>query len=253
MKLRALCAFAWVVCASCATTPTVKPLSHEERARFLVEIAGGSLDEGDPTGALQSLAQAEVENPTMPEIFHTRALAFNAKHDLPLAIQAAKRAVELKPDYSDANNTLGKLLMDDGQTSAAIKYLTLAASDILYRDAYKAQTNLGILNYRQGRFNKSLEYLNRAILSSPVLACVAYYYRGNLDLRDSNFKDAVRDYAKATQQVCANFQLAHLALGIALEESRQFDRARKTFLEIQKRFPNTRVADQAFEHLRKLP
>jgi TolA-binding protein len=34
---------------------------------------------------------------------------------------------------------------------------------------------------------------------------------------------------------------------------KDYDRARRTFLEVEQRFPNTKLADQAMERLRKLP
>ena len=49
--------------------------SNSEKARMLVEIANGALSEGDSTGALQSLARAEELDDSVPELYHSRALA----------------------------------------------------------------------------------------------------------------------------------------------------------------------------------
>jgi Tfp pilus assembly protein PilF len=239
-------------CASAEVTPP-KEYSKVDKARMIIEIANGSLAEGDATGALQSLAQAETIESELPELHHSRALAFYAKNDLNSAIQSAFRAVKLKPDYADGNNTLGKLLMDAGRNEEAEKPLQIAGNNALYREAYKALTNLGILNYRAGQFGVARKYFERAIADAPVLACVAYYYRGHLDLKDSNLKEAVNDYSKATKKVCAQFAEAYLALGLAYEQDRQYPQARRTFLDIQKRYPNTKLAEKALEQLRFLP
>jgi Tfp pilus assembly protein PilF len=220
---------------------------------MLVEVANGALVEGDPTGALQNLARAELEDSTLPELYHTRALAYHSKHDLKAAIEAASQAVKLKPDYSDANNTLGKILIDVGRYETAIPYLEAASHDPLNRQAYKAWTNLGIVKYRQGDYSKSEAYLNKAIENASNLACVAYYYRGHIRMRQARIVDAIKDYDIATRKLCTGFGDADLALGVAYQRSQQYLKARKTFLEIQKRYPNTKIAEQALNQLKDLP
>lgn len=243
--------------ASCATGGSGesgrKPPSSTERAQLLLQAANASLGEGDATGALQNLLEAEKYDPTVPGIHHSKAIAFYAKHDLQTALLEAHKAVELKPDYSEANNTYGKFLMDSGRAEEAVAPLNRSANDPLYREAFKPLTNLGILYYRRGDYAKSDQYLSRAILSAPTAACVAYYYRGHLRLRDSRFQDAVGDYESAGKKACAAFADAHLAMGIALQRGKQYDLARKKFVEVSSRFPNTKVAEQAIGHLRDIP
>jgi type IV pilus assembly protein PilF len=240
--------------AACSTTnPGHKEMSHAERAQKFVEIANGALNEGDPTGALQNLALAEREDGRLPELHHSKALAYYAKHDLQTAIAEARKAIELKADYPDAQNTLGKLLMDDSKAEEAIAPLTLAAGDPLYRESFKPLTNLGILYYRRGSYARSTEYLNRAIAAAPAAACVAHYYRGHISLRESRFQQAVKDYDAAGKRACGSFADAQLAMGIALERNQQFEQARKKYLEVEQRYPNTPVAEQAVAHLRALP
>lgn len=216
-------------------------------------IALGALSEGDTTGALQNLAEAEALDPHQTEFHHTRARAFYFRKETILAETEVRRAIELDPKNSGAQNTLGKLLFDQGKSSEAQTHLMLAANDPLYYDAYKAWTLLGIIQYRNADYKKAKDYFDRAIISSPMGACIAYYYRGHVQLRDSLFGEAIRDYSLASRQFCAGFADAHLALGLAYEQSKQFDQARKKYLEIQTSFPSTRIAEQAMNHLRYLP
>jgi Flp pilus assembly protein TadD len=219
-----------------------------------LEIANGAILEGDSKGALEELFIAEQLNPNSPEIYHSEALAYFMKQDLTTAALKARRAVDLKPSYSEANNTLGKILLDLGRTAEAIEPLTRAANDPVYREAFKPMTNLGILHYRAGNYERADHYLTRAIADAPLAACVAFYYRGHIRLRNSRFSDAVDDYDKAVKKTCgASFADAHMALGIAYERSKQFVLARKKYLEIENRFPRTKVAEQAMNHLRSLP
>jgi Tfp pilus assembly protein PilF len=230
-----------------------KEPTRTERARMLVEIANSAIVEGDAISALEHLIRAEKEDSELPELYHSKALAYYMKRDTATAIAQARKAVQLKPDYSDANNTLGKLLIDAGQPEQAIAPLSTAAKDPIYRDAYKPLTNLGILYYRRGSYEQADQYLSRAIEDAPAVACVAYYYRGHLRLRDSRFDDAQKDYDSAGKRSCTGFADARLALGIAYQRGKRYDLARKTFMDVSSRFPNTKVAEQAMNHLRTLP
>ncbi|MGK5089234.1 tetratricopeptide repeat protein [Bdellovibrionota bacterium FG-2] len=242
-----------LACGACSHAPTKKELSKTERARILVEMANGLLDEGDPTSALESLIRAESEDPKLPEIHHSKALAFFARKNLAEALKAAEKAVELAPTYSSAQSTLGKLLLDSGRMDEAILHLNIALADPVNRELFKPLSLLGVIYYKKSEFSKAGEFFNRAIDSAPANACIAYYYRGHLHLRDSQFEDAIRDYDQASKRFCGAFSEAHLAIGITYEESKRFELARKKFLEIEQRFPNTRSAEQAMKRLRTLP
>ncbi len=245
----------WIALPGCATPSSKKSneMSRTDRARMLIEVANGALAEGDPTGALQNLTEAERIDNSLPELYHSFAVAYLNKHNLPLAIENAQKAVAIKPDYPEANNTLGKLLIDAGHFSEAVAPLEKAANNALYRDAYRAWTDLGIIQYRLGQFDQAESFMSRAIQDAPTAACVAYYYRGEIKVRKMQFTDAIQDYDQATKKLCARFGEAYLAMGIAYEQSKQYDLARKTFLEVEKRYPNTKLAEQAIGRIRYLP
>ena len=243
------------IATACASGGKSKA-SAEEKARTYLEAAAAAKVEGDLTGALQYLNEAEQLDDTLPEMYHLKAIVLNQKRERVLAIQSVRKALELKPKYSDAMNTLGRLLMDDGKVSSTVeaeKWLKTAASDLLYRDAWKPRTNLGILQYRRGDDVKALDSLNKAVEASPLHACVAHYYIGHIRLKAGSFLEAARSYDKATQKFCAGFADAHLAEGVALERGREYDKARSKFLEVTKTFPNTSIADQAMNRLKGLP
>jgi Tfp pilus assembly protein PilF len=229
-----------------------KNLTADDRARLWVNVAVSSLTEGDPIGALQNLSMAEKEA-DLPEIHHVRALAYHMQRDDEKALVEARQAVAMNPHFSEANNTLGKLLMDRGRYREAVPPLTRAAEDTLSRNAYRAYTNLGILYYRQGQYPQSRKEFARAIDLESNQTCVAHYYLGHIDLRESKLKDAIIEYERATKHLCADFADAHYALGVALERDQQFDSARKKFLEVTSRYPTSPLADQAFDQLRKIP
>ena len=227
-----------------------KEITAKERAQLILDVANGALVEGDGTGALQLLVQVQALDSTLPGLHHSKALAYHLKGDNESAIEEARLAVQLDPKYSDANDTLGKLLMDEGKYDEAIPFLVKSAKDPLYRDAYKPYTNLGILYYRTAKYPKAKEALDRAILSSRERACVAYYYRGHIALQDQRRTDAIHDYKQASAGFCTSFAEAHLALGMAYEGIGKVDEARHVFLDIRDHFPSSEASAKAIEHLR---
>ncbi len=243
---------------SCATTQTSedeprKNLSKHDKAMLHLQVANAAIMEGDIAAAFQNLKAAEELDSNIPEIFHSRAVAYSLKKELPAAIAAARKALEIRPSFTKAANTLGKLLMDNGSLNEAEKYLLQASADETNNEAFKADTNLGILYYRKSEYKKAEKFLNRAILQGKLGSCVAHYYRGHLALKDGKFQNAITDYEKATQKVCANFGEAHLALGIAYERNHELEKARKKFLSIDQTFPKSKVAEQALIRLKAIP
>lgn len=249
----ALAALALALTAGGCSAPGTPLRSDKERALAYLNSANAFLMDGDPTTALEQALLAEKCDPSIAQVHHTMALIYVEKHYPAKALAEARRAVELDPTDPAASNTLGKLLMDAGKPDEAIKPLTASAENPLYHESYKPWTNLGILYYRRTQLARASQCLNRAIEASPQLACIAYYYRGHIDLQKGLLKGAIMDYDRATRGFCAGFAEAHLALGIAYERNRSFDKARQVYLDIEDRFATSPVAEQAMRHLRKLP
>ena len=246
-----------LICSSfflgaCSSTQE-KKLSKKEKAMLYVDIANASFMEGDFIGSLGSLKKAEELDANLPEIHHAKALSYYFKKDLNAALQSAQRAVALAPEFSDAQTTLGKIYLDLKKFNQAEKHLMIAAADPLYRDAYKARTNLGVLYFEQGQYTLAKKQLDSAIQIEPMGACVAYYYRGQILDKQEKHSDAIKDYTKATRQLCGNYGDAHYAIGVSYAKSKKYKEARKKFVEITELYPETDVAQKAYQQLRYIP
>lgn len=239
---------------ACSTGGEKKKLTTEDRSRLQVEVARGALLENDPTTALRFLLDAEKKNPEDPEVHYLKALSYYAKNLYPEAETSVRLAVELNPSYSDAWNTLGRILLDRGKLAESETALKKAAYDPIYLDAFRAKTNLGILYYRQGRFSEAKKAFDDSIQGDEERSCVAYYYRGNLAIREDRKADALRDYRLASRpRVCGGFAEAQLAMGALHAKMKNYADAKQTFLEVRKTYPDTKYADQAMEKLKELP
>jgi len=242
-----------ILLTSCATNRPKPGPSPEEHARLLLDVANAALVENDPTSALEALDRAEAIDPGLAELYNTRALALYVKNDAPGAIESIQKSLKLAPEYPDANNTYGKILLDLGRYDEAAPLLLKAAHSPYFREAYKSWTSLGILYYRKGEISKASEDFEKAVQGGGERACIAYYYKGHLKLREGDYTEAIRDYGLATRKWCGGFADAHLAIGITYERTKQYDLARRTYLEVEQRYPNTKSAEQAVNRLKALP
>lgn len=230
-----------------------RKLTTTEEALLQVSTANGYLQAKQFPQALAALEEAEKIDDDVPEIYHVRALVYFYRDQLSQAIAEEKKALKLKSNFTEANNTLGKFLTDSNQLDEAIPYLEKAAQDEIYQERYKPLTNLGIVYYRKGMYSKSGELFNQAIKESSSLACVAYYYRGHLNLLANKVNSAIDDYSMASKNFCTSFVEAHFAQATALTRSKKYEQARKKFLEIHDSFPESPLAQKAMDELRKLP
>lgn len=232
-----------------------KRATPTEKARLLVQVANAALQEGDVSFAFEKLAEASRYDDSVPEIHHSRSLGYLARNELTEALDEVRLAVKLHPEYAEANTTMGKILMDLGRQKEAIPHLEKAAKNPVYKDSYKPLTLLGVIYYRMNMPDSALTNLTHAIDLSPMMSCLAYYYRGHIWLSKgaSGISRAIGDYEKSSTKICAGFGDAHFALGLALSKQKDFSRARKKFLEVRERFPETAFAKRALQELEKLP
>ena len=240
--------------SSCSSLGS-KPMkgSNAERAALLVDAAQGSLIEKDPIGAIQYLKSAQELAPKLWTIYHMRALAFQMRKMPDEALVEMKKAVDLSPENPYAMNTYGKFLLDSGKLPEAEKYLQMAANDRTFRESYKANTSLGILNYRRGLLEAAEKNFSLAVNDDPANSCIAYYYQGHILVKKGKLSEATQTYERASNKLCAAFVDAHYALGLVYEKSRKYDLARKKYLDISQNFPESSYSDQAIVKLKKIP
>lgn len=239
--------------AGCASSGGLREAPAPDKVQLRLDAAAAALLEGDPTGALQHLHAVEDDAQGNPNFFHVRALAYAAKKDLHSAISDTRRAIELDPQFSDARNSLGKFLIDQGKLSEAKAPLLRAARDPLYRDAFKSYTLLGIAQYRLGELDAARQSFASAVQSDAGRSCLAHYYSGHIFMKQGKINDALRSYEKSTLQFCASFADGQLAYGIALKRNGQSAQARHAFLNLRERFPKSPAAEQALIQLKDLP
>jgi tetratricopeptide (TPR) repeat protein len=207
---------------------TVRLASHDPVARFDLGLAlAGS---GDSTNAILQLEEAVRElslgadrpygqadaKPAFPETlhFHLGRIYEQAGH-LTEAESHYREACRLAPDYAQAQNYLGILLLRSDRLAEAEQHFREA---IRLTDFPEAQNNLGVLLLNSGRLEEAEQHITEAIRLLPGFAR-AHNGLGIVRLRQHRttealacFQTAVR-YDSTDWQVHFNMANLYLAAG----------------------------------------
>jgi type IV pilus assembly protein PilF len=89
----------------------------------------------------------------------------------------ARMAVKARPDFREAINTLGVILIHEKRYADAIKVLKALTEDILYQTPENAWGNLGWAQLEAGQTDAAVESLRRSIAAQPLF-CVGLYRLG---------------------------------------------------------------------------
>jgi Tfp pilus assembly protein PilF len=89
----------------------------------------------------------------------------------------ARMALKAKPDYREATNTLGVILIHQKRFADAIQVLKPLTEDILYQTPENAWGNLGWAQLESGATDAAVESLRRSVAAQPLF-CVGLYRLG---------------------------------------------------------------------------
>ena len=160
------------------------------------------------------------------------------KGKLSSAERAYKKAIKVNPDFVEAHNDLGNVLLDRERPQEA--YITFKKALKLRPDHPMLLTNLGNALQLQGEIEKAIEWFNKAIIQDPGFAGA-----------HNNLANALRDLGRYREAVVAYKQAikfnpgladTYYNLGSILNELDEFDEAVSNFKKAIKIDPRHKVA-----------
>lgn len=168
---------------ACAHAPDRKA---KDNARINYDVGVTAFDRGDTREALRALLASVRTDPNLPEAHNALGLVYHASGKETLALEHYRRALVLRPKFSEAQNNLGVLLLDMGRYEGAIAAFEAALADMLYPTPILAQANLGWALYQSGQVAEGRERIAAAIGQDPHF-CRGYEWlmRIALDLDDA--------------------------------------------------------------------
>jgi type IV pilus assembly protein PilF len=197
----------------------------------------------DARGALAHVQQAVALNDQNADAYHFEALIYlslcsASALDCRLldAEDAARRAVKLRSDFLDAENTLGVILIQQKKYDEAIAVLQPLAGNILYQTPWDAWGNLGLAYLEKGKVNDAIEALRRSITVEPRF-CVGNYRLGLAYEKKGDLSAAREAFSRALETdrpECQQLQDAFEARARVYSKSKNCDLARGDWEKCQK-------------------
>jgi Tfp pilus assembly protein PilF len=197
--------------AGCATE-----YEKRQKAKLHIDMAAVQIQAGNYTAGLKELMEAEKITPEDPMIHYLLAYAYGGKGLNDDAIREAKKAVELKPDYSEAYNYMGTVYMNMGQYDRAIDAFNRAVANPLYETPSLPLYNMGRAYYQKGDYLLALAKYDEAVAKEPntVILPLIEKDRGMASLKAGYTNKAIT-HLKKSIELAPNLVEAHYWLGEA--------------------------------------
>jgi tetratricopeptide (TPR) repeat protein len=171
--------------------PAAEKAMAELRASVEQAIAltkEGKLDEAE--ALYKDLA---AKNPTRYQLYYNLGIVQAQKKDAASAEASYLKALEVKPDYAEAQNALNTLYLSTGQAAKANELAAKAAS-ANPNDA-KAQFQVGYVAFNSGKYDEADAAFKKAEAIDPNYA-ETYYFLGTIALSQNKLEDCVARFEK---------------------------------------------------------
>lgn len=237
-----------VVSTGCRTVSA----KDRELAASHLEISQQALASGDPRSALAEVEKSVALDPRDSSSRNLYGLIlhvyFNEWED---AIAQYRKAIQLKPDYTEAKVNLSAVYTARGRCAEAIPLLEQARRDLLYREPYLVENNLGWCKYKLGDVEGAIRHLRSAVAINAGF-CLGYRNLGEIMEAQGKPDEALRfvdRYAKA----CPEMADADLRRGLLLLETGDRGQARAAFLACTTKTQDHDLADECRRHAELIP
>jgi type IV pilus biogenesis/stability protein PilW len=218
--LAAAAAVATLACAHVARDRKTAEIHHD--------LGVEALRSGRHPDALKEFDAALAKDDTFAEAWYGRALVLDLGFGhADEAEKDYRRAIALRPAYSEAHNALGQLLARTGRYPEALAEFDLALENMLYKEPYLARCNKALVLYRTGRREEAMTELRSTLQVAPTF-CKGRRELGRLLLEEGRAKDAVEQLSQYARW-CERVPDAHLQLGLAKMRAGDVAGAKESF------------------------
>lgn len=222
-------------------------LAKPNPAAYHYQMGLSYLAEGNHTGALVELTEAEKLDPDNPDLLHNLGNAYMAKKRPELAEPKFLRALILRPNFSAARNDLGVAYLELKRWDNAIQQFRLVKDDLFYANGESATINLGLAYLGKGDYPHALEEL-RAVLAANPRNLWARLYLGRVWFAMDKTEQAIAEYTKALD-IYRDYGAAYYYLGLAHLKLNNTEAARKAFKDTIRLVPDSELGHAAQGYL----
>lgn len=239
----------WVAMVICVTagflSSCASSQNKREEADLHLRIGTAMWQQGNYPGALRELLTAERLNPQNEVIQNNLGLAYFARERFDLAAEHIRKAVELKPEYTEARNNYGRTLIELGRYDEAITELNAVMKDLTYEAPAKGLINLGLAYFKKGEFRTAKAKLAEA-LKIDRENCLGQTLYGRSFLELAEFETAAKVLDNAVV-ICraVKYEEPNYYSGLSYYKLGRTSSAIARMEEIIKLYPQSRYAKKA--------
>jgi type IV pilus assembly protein PilF len=124
---------------------------QRRRARLRLELATGYFEQGQINVALDEIKQSLMADPTFPDAYNLRGLAYMRLNDIPLAEDSFRKALALNPRDADAAHNYGWLMCQQGRYGDSSRFFAQAVANPTYTGKAKTLMAQGVCQVRAGQ------------------------------------------------------------------------------------------------------
>jgi type IV pilus assembly protein PilF len=196
---------------ACAHGPSAK---ERKAAEIHHDLGVEALRAGRMPDAIREFDAALALDDGFAEAYRGRALVLDLGFGRTAEAEAAyRRAIAIRPIFSEAHNDLGQLLARTGRPEEAIAEFDLALDNMLYKEPYVARCNKGLALHQAGRKKEGVAELQSCLALAPTF-CKGRRELGRVLVDDGRVKEGVEELS-AYARWCDKVPDAHLQLGLA--------------------------------------
>jgi type IV pilus assembly protein PilF len=227
-KLFASFCLVLAVLGGCKHMPTEK---EQQGAQIHYDL-GVQAQQADPQTAFKEFEAALELDPYMVEAHNASGvllhLSFGRQDE---AIAHYRKALELRPDFTETKVNLANVFLDQKRYDEAIKLYEEALNDMLYRTPDFAHGNLGWALYKKGELRKAIESIRAALTINPKF-CLGYKNLGIIYDEGGSTDEACKQFGRYREN-CPEVADAHYREGVCLAKQGQTVLARQSFESCQ--------------------
>lgn len=154
-----------------------------------------------------------------------------------------RKAIALKDDFSDARNNLAVVMIHFGRYEEAVQLEEKALANIVYREPYAAQGNLGQAYLEKHDYVRAAKALRQALFEQPKF-CVGRYRLAKVYYEQQDWDHAAEEIAQVVNDKACPIQEAyHLAGMVALRRDER-DKAQQMFARCVELAPKSCLAGE---------
>jgi len=186
-----------VLLASCGFTEARIKREQQSEASYTMGIANLNGNTPNTQQAYIDFLKAIEISPNNKKAHYALGHVHTQRQDYAKAIEAFKKAISLDENYSEAHNYLGKIYETMGKDTEAISAYQGALKNIQYATPQLPYWNMGMIYFRQKKYDDALEAFQQTRKFEPVNGVVlakigeTYTKQGEMDKALFFYKEAV--------------------------------------------------------------